>query len=70
MISICNLRRVENDAALGNTPLWFGEWALPTQFSASDEFLFKWADAQKLEYSKGRGWIVSLLSPHLHESRS
>ncbi|KAI0794402.1 glycoside hydrolase superfamily [Fomes fomentarius] len=57
MISICNLRRVENDAALGDTPLWFGEWALPTQFSASDEFLFKWADAQKLEYSKGRGWI-------------
>ena len=59
MISICNLDRVERDAAVGDAPLWFGEWALPTQFSASDEFLFKWADAQKLAYSKGRGWIVS-----------
>ncbi|KAI0731016.1 glycoside hydrolase superfamily [Earliella scabrosa] len=57
MISICNLDRVERDAAVGDAPLWFGEWALPTQFSASDEFLFKWADAQKLAYSKGRGWI-------------
>ncbi|KAI0741797.1 glycoside hydrolase family 5 protein [Daedaleopsis nitida] len=57
MISICNLDRVQNDAALRNTPLWFGEWALPTQFSASDDFLNKWADAQKLAYSQGRGWI-------------
>ncbi|KAH8104124.1 glycoside hydrolase family 5 protein [Cristinia sonorae] len=57
MESICNLNRVQADAALGNSPLWFGEWALPTQFAASDEFLFKWADAQKLAYSEGRGWI-------------
>ncbi|KAL4266664.1 glycosyl hydrolase 5 (cellulase A) family protein [Pleurotus pulmonarius] len=55
--SICNLRRVENDAALGNSPLWFGEWALSTQFDASDDFLRDWADAQKLAYSKGQGWI-------------
>lgn len=34
------------------------EWGLPTQFPASDEFLKKWADAQKLAYSKGAGWIV------------
>ncbi|KAF8075187.1 glycoside hydrolase family 5 protein [Lyophyllum atratum] len=53
----CNLDRVESDAALGNTPLYFGEWALPTQFSASDAFLRKWADAQKRAYSKGAGWI-------------
>ena len=59
MISICNLDRVERDAAVGDAPLWFGEWALPTQFSASDEFLFKWADAQKLAYSQSQGWIVS-----------
>ncbi|OJT07167.1 Glucan endo-1,6-beta-glucosidase B [Trametes pubescens] len=55
--SICNLNRVANDAALGNSPLWFGEWGLPTQFTATDDFLFKWADAQKLAYSKGKGWV-------------
>ncbi|KAF9483040.1 glycoside hydrolase family 5 protein [Pholiota conissans] len=57
LTSVCNLNRIQSDAALGNTPLWFGEWGLPTQFSASDEFLFKWADAQKFSYSKGAGWI-------------
>ncbi|TCD68028.1 hypothetical protein EIP91_011639 [Steccherinum ochraceum] len=55
--SICNLNRVQADAALGNSPLWFGEWGLPTQFNATDDFLFKWADAQKLAYSQGKGWI-------------
>ena len=44
---------------MGDTPLWFGEWGLPTQFNATDEFLSKWADAQKLAYSEGAGWIVS-----------
>ncbi|KAI0343318.1 glycoside hydrolase family 5 protein [Trametopsis cervina] len=57
LTSICNLQRVEADAALGNSPLWFGEWGLPTQFTATDAFLFKWADAQKLAYSKGAGWV-------------
>ncbi|KAK7686303.1 hypothetical protein QCA50_010527 [Cerrena zonata] len=57
MESICNLQRVEDDATLGNTPLWFGEWGLPTQFQATDDFLHQWADAQKLAYSKGKGWI-------------
>jgi hypothetical protein len=46
------LKRVEADAALGNSPLWFGEWAITTNFNASDAFLNKWADAQKLAYSK------------------
>ena len=54
-----DLQRVQNDAKLNNSPLWFGEWGLPTQFDATDEFLFKWADAQKLAYSQGAGWIVS-----------
>lgn len=54
---ICNLKRVETDSALGNSPLWFGEWALSTQFPASDDFLRKWADAQKMAYSKDAGWI-------------
>ncbi|KAK1217379.1 hypothetical protein PQX77_019979 [Marasmius sp. AFHP31] len=57
LIHICNLKRVENDRAFNNTPLWFGEWALPTQFNASDEFLRKWADAQKIAYGRGSGWI-------------
>ncbi|KAG6872903.1 hypothetical protein C0995_005309 [Termitomyces sp. Mi166 len=54
---ILDLDRVQNDAALGNSPLYFGEWALPTQFPASDAFLYKWADAQKRAYSQGAGWI-------------
>ncbi|KAG6819833.1 hypothetical protein H0H93_008090 [Arthromyces matolae] len=33
------------------------EWALPTQFDATDDFLYKWADAQKRAYSQGAGWI-------------
>ncbi|KAJ8518078.1 hypothetical protein ONZ45_g4797 [Pleurotus djamor] len=57
LTSICNLNRVEADAALLNTPLWFGEWALSTQFAATDGFLRQWADAQKLAYNKGQGWI-------------
>ncbi|KAL1738200.1 glycoside hydrolase superfamily [Schizophyllum fasciatum] len=57
MHSICNLQRVPDDAALGNSPLVFGEWGLSTQFGASDAFLRKWADAQKLAYTKGAGWI-------------
>ncbi|KAG2123463.1 glycoside hydrolase family 5 protein [Suillus clintonianus] len=57
MISICNLTRIQSDAAVGNSPLWFGEWGLPTQFNATDAFLYQWADAQKLAYSKGAGWI-------------
>ncbi|KAL1718108.1 glycoside hydrolase superfamily [Schizophyllum commune] len=57
MHSICSLQRVPDDAALGNSPLVFGEWGLPAQFSATDEFLVKWADAQKLAYTQGAGWI-------------
>ncbi|KAJ6485722.1 glycoside hydrolase family 5 protein [Mycena sanguinolenta] len=52
-----NLPRVQNDAALGNSPLWFGEWGLPVQFTTNNTFLTQWADAQKLAYSKGAGWI-------------
>ena len=49
---------MQADAAVGDSPLWFGEWALPTQFRATDEFLYKWADAQKFAYGKDKGWIV------------
>ncbi|KAJ8588372.1 glycoside hydrolase family 5 protein [Rhizopogon salebrosus TDB-379] len=57
MISICNLNRTQADAAVGDSPLWFGEWGLPTQFNATDDFLYQWADAQKFTYSKGAGWL-------------
>ncbi|KAK6978151.1 glycoside hydrolase [Favolaschia claudopus] len=57
MRHICNLDRVQNDAALGNSPLWFGEWGLPVQFNTTDDFLRMWGDAQKMAYSKGAGWI-------------
>ncbi|KZT20956.1 glycoside hydrolase family 5 protein [Neolentinus lepideus HHB14362 ss-1] len=57
LASICNLQRVQSDAAVGNSPLWFGEWGLPTQFDATDEFLYMWADAQKMAYMRGAGWI-------------
>ena len=39
----------------------FLEWSLATEFSATDEFLKKWADAQKFSYGKGAGWFVSHL---------
>ena len=58
---LSDLQRIQNDAALGNSPLWFGEWGLSTQFNATDDFLYKWADAQKWAYSKGAGWIVSMI---------
>ncbi|KIM44396.1 glycoside hydrolase family 5 protein [Hebeloma cylindrosporum] len=54
---VCNLNRIQTDVALGNDMLWFGEWSLATQFNATDEFLVKWADAQKYSYSKGAGWL-------------
>jgi len=57
MANLCNIQRIQSDAALGDSPLWFGEWSLSTQFNASDAFLMKWADAQKFQYSKGAGWI-------------
>lgn len=59
LTSICNLKRIQTDAALGNSPLFFGEWSLATQFNAnaSDAFMKQWADAQKLAYGKDAGWI-------------
>ncbi|KAK0207375.1 glycoside hydrolase family 5 protein [Armillaria fumosa] len=57
MDSICNLPFLEDDAAFGNSPVIFGEWSLITQFNATDIFLYKWADAQKLAFTKGAGWI-------------
>ncbi|KAK0482736.1 glycoside hydrolase family 5 protein [Armillaria novae-zelandiae] len=57
MDSICNLPVLEDDAAFGNSPIVFGEWSLITQFNATDDFLYIWADAQKLAFTKGAGWI-------------
>jgi len=55
--SICNLPRLHNDTTLHNLPMYFGEWALSTNFDANDTFLTQWADAQKFTYSKTSGWI-------------
>lgn len=55
--NLCNLNRVQNDYNVGDEPLWFGEWSLATQFNASDAFMRIWADAQKLVYGKGAGWL-------------
>jgi len=57
LTTMCNLNRVSSDAALQNSPLWFGEWAISTNFNATDAFMKQWADAQKLQYSKSAGWI-------------
>ncbi|KAI9440858.1 glycoside hydrolase family 5 protein [Lactarius indigo] len=54
---LCNRQTIQNDIALRNTRVWVGEWALSTQFNATDEFLRKWADAQKLVYSQDAGWL-------------
>jgi len=54
---LCNLNRLETDSSVGNKPVWFGEWSLATQFDASDAFLRIWADAQKLMYGQGAGWL-------------
>jgi hypothetical protein len=48
----------QKDALLGNSPVWYGEWSLSTGFNATDDFLCKWADAQKLKYNESAGWLV------------
>ncbi|KAI9509112.1 family 5 hypothetical beta glucosidase from glycoside dehydrogenase [Russula earlei] len=55
--NVCNRNDVQQDNSLKDSPMWYGEWALSTQFSATDAFLKQWADAQKLAYSAGAGWI-------------
>jgi hypothetical protein len=50
-----DLKHVGNAAALGNLPLWFGNWALSTNFDASAQFRRDRADAQKMMYSAGAG---------------
>jgi len=55
---MADLNRIEQNAVQGNSPIVFGEWALSTNFQASDAFLRDWADAQKIQYGEARGWIV------------
>lgn len=57
LTDICNRPVLQDDADVNNTPMWVGEWALSTQFNATGDFLKKWADAQKLAYSQGAGWL-------------
>jgi hypothetical protein len=51
---------------MGNSPMWYGEWAISTNFDATDEFMYKWADAQKLKYSESTGWLVCVPFPSNH----
>ena len=60
LTALADLDRVQNDSALNDAPLFFGEWSLATQFNTTDEFRAKWSDAQKYAYTQGAGWIVSL----------
>lgn len=54
-------KRIAEDITHGNTPVIHGEWSLKTAFATSDiSFLKDFADAQKLLYSGGSGWIVNL----------
>ncbi|KLO13684.1 glycoside hydrolase [Schizopora paradoxa] len=57
LTSLCTLNRVQADAESSNSPLVFGEWSLQTEFTADDSFLVQFADAQKMAYSQGAGWI-------------
>jgi len=43
-----DLDRLERATAVQNVPLLFGEWSISTNIIATDKFLKKWADAQKL----------------------
>ncbi|KAF8493036.1 glycoside hydrolase family 5 protein [Russula emetica] len=54
---LCNRDDIRRDTEAGNTPVWYGEFSLATQFNATDDFLRKWADAQKLMYSQNAGWL-------------
>jgi hypothetical protein len=58
LTSVADRNDTQKDALLGNAPLWFGEFALSTEFNATDGFLYKWADAQKFKYSQSNGWLV------------
>ncbi|KAH9958850.1 glycoside hydrolase family 5 protein [Russula dissimulans] len=56
---LCNRNNAQRDISAGDSPVWYGEWALSTQFTATDDFLNEWADAQKLVYSESQsaGWF-------------
>lgn len=57
---------IQRDTEAGNTPVWYGEFSLATQFNATDDFLREWADAQKLVYSQSAGWLVCLSAECLY----
>jgi len=54
---ICNRKVFQAEVAVNNIPMWVGEWALSTNFNATDDFMKKWADAQKQAYSPSAGWL-------------
>ncbi|KAF8343125.1 glycoside hydrolase [Cantharellus anzutake] len=57
MVTICNYTYIAQEASIGNAPFYTGEWAISASWDATDEFLKKWGDAQKLAYGVGSGWM-------------
>ncbi|KZT58409.1 glycoside hydrolase family 5 protein [Calocera cornea HHB12733] len=55
--TICNVQRTEQSAAIGDAPMFFGEWSLCTNFDSDNAFLQQWSDSQKLIYGQSAGWI-------------
>jgi hypothetical protein len=59
---VADLDRVAQATAIGNAPLWAVEWAISTNFDSAVQIRHDWADAQKMAYSQGAGWIVRVQS--------
>ncbi|EJT98876.1 glycoside hydrolase family 5 protein [Dacryopinax primogenitus] len=55
--TICNMNRTLQSAAIGDAPMWFGEWSLAVNFNTTNSFLQQWSDSQKFIYSQSAGWI-------------
>ncbi|TDL25414.1 glycoside hydrolase family 5 protein [Rickenella mellea] len=55
--TICKSNTQQTNAAKGNSPMFCGEFALSTDFTATDDDLKRWADAQKFIHSKAGGWM-------------
>lgn len=63
--------RVADAAAVGNAPLYMGEWSLTVNWenNATDSFLRKWGDAQKKEAATGAGWTFWAWKASIYQRR-
>ncbi|KZO99801.1 glycoside hydrolase family 5 protein [Calocera viscosa TUFC12733] len=55
--TICTIQRTQQSAAIGDAPMFYGEWSLCTNFDSNNTFLQQWSDSQKLIYGQSAGWI-------------